>query len=219
MTPGQMSPASTVGYATDVTATPAHLGPFAARPMVADTSGDQPTVDIPAIENDLRDDHVSAPADITPGLVRVVADARDHGHQLNVVVLTEPQPVFTHYRDFATEIRHDTGGTVIVLGPDGVGSSSADFSRVQLEQAQDNLKISDPTVAAQQMVDRVTDQTPVPWTVVTVCLIVVMILGAVIARVRQLRARAAVDNADSDDAEVASASARRGSASNGPDGV
>ena len=58
---------------------------------------------------------------------------------------------------------------------------------MQLEQATDNLTISNPPVAAEQMVDRMTEQTQVPWTVVTVVLIAVVAVGAVVARKLQLR--------------------------------
>ncbi len=140
-------------------------------------------LDLKAIEADLADDHVSAPADITPRLTSVVTRAESKGHDMYFVVLPQTQPKFTYFRDIATVLQDETGGTVVVFGPRTVGAASDDFSRVQLEQAQDNLSTSNPPVAAQQLLDRMTDQTQVPWTVVTIVLVVLVTLGAVAARV------------------------------------
>ncbi len=133
---------------------------------------------------------MSAPADDVAGLERVVAEAKAKGHDMNFVVLEQAQPNFTYYRDIATALQKQTGGTVVVFGPDTVGTASDDFSRVQLEQAQDNLTVSQPTTGAQQMLDRMTVQTQMPWTVVTLVLIAVVALGAVAARLLQVRRRA-----------------------------
>ncbi|GGF42049.1 Rv1476 family membrane protein [Williamsia phyllosphaerae] len=160
-------------------------------------------VDLTAIEADLADDHVAAPADIAPRLTSVVSQARDKGHDMYFVVLSESQPKFTYFRDIATALQEETGGTVVVFGPGTVGSASDDFSRVQLEQAQDNLSTSNPPVAAQQLLDRMTDQTQVPWTVVTIALIVVVALGAVAARILgRRRAGAATSTNPTESASV-----------------
>ncbi|MGJ0121253.1 Rv1476 family membrane protein [Williamsia sp. MIQD14] len=140
-------------------------------------------VDLGAIERGLADDHVDAPAEVTPGLADVVAKAKGEGHDMYFVVLTETQPKFTYYRDIATALQEKTGGTVVVFGPNTLGTASDDFSRVQLEQAQDNLSVANPTAAADTLLDRMTDQTQVPWTVVTVLLVVAVAIGAVAARV------------------------------------
>lgn len=149
-------------------------------------------VDLQAIGKDLAGDHVSAPADDVAGLERVVAEAKAKGHDINFVVLEQAQPNFTYYRDIATALQKETGGTVVVFGPDTIGTASDDFSRVQLEQAQDNLTVSQPATGAQQMLDRMTEQTQIPWTLVTLVLIAVVALGAVVARMLQVRRRAAV---------------------------
>lgn len=157
-------------------------------------------VDITAIEAGLADDHVDAPADMTAPLVAVVDKAKAQGHDMYFVVLSESQPKFTYFRDIATEIQKETGGTVVVFGPGTVGSASDDFSRVQLEQAQDNLATSKPTLAAAQILDRVTDQTQVPWTVVTIALIAVVAVGAVVARFLGTRRRTPVASQEPTDA-------------------
>ncbi|WP_299572736.1 DUF6676 family protein [uncultured Williamsia sp.] len=149
-------------------------------------------VDLGAIEKDLAADHVSAPSGDVAGLERVVAEAKGKGHDMNFVVLEQAQPNFTYYRDIATALQEQTGGTVVVFGPDTVGTASDDFSRVQLEQAQDNLTVSQPTTGAQQMLDRMTVQTQVPWTIVTLVLVVVVVVGAVAARMLQVRRRTSV---------------------------
>jgi hypothetical protein len=146
-----------------------------------------PDVDLPQLQAGLADDGVVAPPEMTPQILQVVSEARDKGYDIHFVVTDKVYPRITYYRDIATELQEETGGTVIVLGGNYVGSASDEFSRVELEQATDNLTISNPPVAAQQMLDRMTEQTQVPWTVVTMVLIAVVAVGAVIARKVQLR--------------------------------
>lgn len=162
-------------------------------------------VDLGSIAKDLAGDHVSAPSGDVAGLERVVAEAKAKGHDMNFVVLEQAQPNFTYYRDIATALQKQTGGTVVVFGPDTVGTASDDFSRVQLEQAQDNLTVSQPATGAQQMLDRMTEQTQIPWTVVTLVLVAVVAVGAVVARVLQVRRRraAAASGASSSEASAA----------------
>lgn len=145
-------------------------------------------VDMTGLRQELLADHVAAPADQEPALRALVARARSDGHDLNVVVLTEPQPNFTYYRDIATQLQSEVGGTVLVIGPNSVGSSSTDFSRVVQEQAMDDLTLQNPSVAATQMYEELTSP-QIDWTLVTILLIVVTIIGAVLARVRTIRSR------------------------------
>ncbi|GAB35038.1 hypothetical protein GOOTI_132_00390 [Gordonia otitidis NBRC 100426] len=141
-----------------------------------------------ALRSELLADHVAAPADQEPELRSLVARAKSDGYELNVVVLTESQPNFTYYRDIATELQSQVGGTVLVIGPNSVGSASNEFSRVVQEQAMDDLTLQKPTVAATQMYDELTAP-QIDWTLVTIVLILVTIVGAVLARVRSVRAR------------------------------
>ncbi|WP_039994118.1 DUF6676 family protein [Gordonia otitidis] len=145
-------------------------------------------VDMAALRSELLADHVAAPADQEPELRSLVARAKSDGYELNVVVLTESQPNFTYYRDIATELQSQVGGTVLVIGPNSVGSASNEFSRVVQEQAMDDLTLQKPTVAATQMYDELTAP-QIDWTLVTIVLILVTIVGAVLARVRSVRAR------------------------------
>lgn len=157
-----------------------------------------PDVNIAELQAGLADDGVVAPPEMTPQILKVVAEGRDKGYDLHFVVTDKVYPRITYYRDIATELQQETGGTVIVLGGNYIGSASDEFSRVELEQSTDNLTISNPPVAAQQMLDRMTEQTQVPWTVVTLVLILIVAVGAAIGRKLQLRRGNATTAADSD---------------------
>ncbi|AZG44348.1 Rv1476 family membrane protein [Gordonia insulae] len=156
-------------------------------------------VDMSAILADIQEDGVAAPADQVDGLRQVVAHAKSEGYDVSFVVLPTAQPKFTYYRDIATELQSEVGGTVIVLGPNSVGSSSPYFSRVQQEEATDNLTLTNPPLAARQMWDQMSGPS-LNWTAISLVLIVVVVVGAVIARLRSTR-RARI--ADRDTAESA----------------
>ncbi|MFW0790763.1 DUF6676 family protein [Gordonia sp. CPCC 205333] len=140
-------------------------------------------VDIEKIRKDLLTTGVSGPADQVSQLKEVVAHAKSKGHDIKIVVLTEKQPKFTYYRDVAIELQSSTGGNVLVLGPNSVGSQGPDFSRVdQEEAAANNLTLTNPPQAARQMVDYL-DGPTLDWTAITLVLMVVVFIGAVIARI------------------------------------
>ena len=170
------------------------IGPLAAPNPRNTQVGDG--IKLGPLRKDLADDNVSAPAAQVPALRELVAQGKKDGHDLHFVVLTERQPVFTNYRDIATALQQDTSGTVIVLGPNAVGSASDEFSRVTLEQATDNLKFADQTQAARQMYDKMTEPS-INWTVATLVLIVVVVIGAVAARVLGRRGGAVPADTDS----------------------
>lgn len=156
-----------------------------------------PDVDMADLQAGLADDGVVAPPEMTPQILQVVAEGRDKGYDLHFVVTDKVYPRITYYRDIATELQQETGGTVIVLGGNYIGSASDEFSRVELEQSTDNLTISNPPVAAQQMLDRMTEQTQVPWTVVTLVLILIVAVGAAVGRKLQLRKKTSTTTSDS----------------------
>ncbi|WP_238422360.1 DUF6676 family protein [Gordonia sp. 'Campus'] len=146
-------------------------------------------VDMTELSRDIADDGVAGATDEQlPAMLDVVAYARSKGHDVSFVVVDQVQPRFTLYRDIANQLQDQVGGTVIVLGPNSVGSSSPDFSRVVQEQATDGLTLTDPPGAARQMIDTMTGPN-VDWTVVGVALILVVFVGAVLARLRTARAR------------------------------
>lgn len=144
------------------------------------------SVDMPAILRDIQDDGVAAPADQVAGLRAVVAEAQADGQEVSFVVIDRPLK-FEYYRDIATDLQADVGGTVIVLGPQSVGSASPHFSRVQQEEATDNLTLTDPPLAARQMWDQMNEPS-LNWTVISLLLIVVVVAGAALARLRSARA-------------------------------
>lgn len=158
----------------------------------ADTTAQWADLDIAAIVAQLKATGVVAPADQAAGLKTVVARADADGNDLFVVVLDQSYAPFTVYRDIATEVQTQTGGTVLVIGPGGtVGTASSDFSRVQLEDGTSGVKTGTDTVTA---VGQIYDRASAPyldWTLVTIALLIVVAVGAVIARYTSLRRRAA----------------------------
>ncbi|MFC3244748.1 DUF6676 family protein [Gordonia humi] len=137
---------------------------------------------------------MSAPADQVPELTKVVKDAEADGHDLYLVVIDESFSPFTVYRDIAHEIQTSTGGTVLVFGPTGLGTSSTDFSRVQIEDATSEMHkgVSIPQ-QAREIYDKAT-QPNVDWTLTTIVLIVVVVIGAVVARMLARRPKAAASD-------------------------
>ncbi|MGB3605267.1 MAG: DUF6676 family protein [Gordonia sp. (in: high G+C Gram-positive bacteria)] len=139
-------------------------------------------LDMSAIEGSLYATGAWAPADQQAGLEALVKQADADGHDLHIVVLDQSYPKFTAYRDIATELQSSVGGTVFVFGPSGSGTASSEFSRVQLEDASSEVTHgSTATQAATQMYHQAIDPN-VNWTGVTIGLILVVIIGAVIAR-------------------------------------
>jgi hypothetical protein len=138
-------------------------------------------IDVNAIVTAVKSQGVYGPAEQVPALKAVAADAAGKGHDVKIVVLTGYQPKFTYYRDIALTVQQQTGGTVIVLGPDSLGSAGPEFPRVVQESASQNLTLSDPPGAARQMVDQLTaPQTD--WTLLTIVLTLFVLAAAVGAR-------------------------------------
>ncbi|MGC4932354.1 DUF6676 family protein [Gordonia sp. DT30] len=186
MNPGPVTDGTNDG--ASVWAAPATAAPATATEGVTATTAPG-GVDLTAIAADLRDDHVYSqdPAQV-PALKQVVAHAQAQGHDINIVVLSQQLPKFTMYRDVATELQQQVHGTVLVFGPNSVGSASPEFSRATLEDATDNLTLSNPPQAAQQMVDAIA-RPGLDWTLITIVLIAVVAIGAVLGRVRAVRRR------------------------------
>ncbi|MFT4044641.1 MAG: hypothetical protein QM673_15895 [Gordonia sp. (in: high G+C Gram-positive bacteria)] len=160
----------------------------APRATPAPASGNPDDIDLAELRKELLADHVAAPADQVPAMRQVVAYAKSQGYDVNFVVIPQALRKFTHYRDIATQLQAEVGGTVIVLGPNSLGSASPDFSRLVQEQSTQNLTLSNPPAAARQMLDQLTAP-HVDWTIVAVALIAVTAIGAVLARVRAVRQR------------------------------
>ncbi|MCF8606844.1 hypothetical protein L5I01_26165 [Gordonia sp. HY442] len=152
-------------------------------------------LDLAAVTAKLKATGVVAPADQTPELTKLVKEAKADGHDLFVFVTDKNYVPFTVYRDIAHELQTSTGGTVLVFGAGGLGTSSTDFSRVQIEDAtaEKSTGASVPQ-AAREIYEKATDPN-VDWTMVTIALIVVVIIGAVAARLAGRRRSSSVDRA------------------------
>ncbi|TPG31382.1 DUF6676 family protein [Mycolicibacterium hodleri] len=156
-----------------------------------DPAATPPDVCMELVQADLRADGVSAtdvPANA--GLAQVVADAKQKGIDLKLVVLDQNPSIDTPLRDIATEVgREFPGSTVLVTSPSFAGTYSPTFDRVTLEAGQDIAKVSGtPVVAAQNFVTELA--TPhFPWTPFTLLLVLGVAVAAVATRILQVRAR------------------------------
>ena len=134
-------------------------------------------------------DVAAPPADVA-GLQKVVANARQHGIDLKVVVMEKSPPIDTPLRDIATEIGHaHPASTVLVLSPGWAGTYSGSYDRVTLEAGQDVAKTAaNPVQSAQNFVDQL--QTPdFPWMPFTIALVIGVAAATVLTRVLQIRAK------------------------------
>jgi hypothetical protein len=139
---------------------------------------------------DVRDDGVSAsPTPENAGLADVVAEAKQKGIDLKIVVLDENPPIDTPLRDIATEVGEAyPGSTVLVLSPSESGSFSNTFDRVTVEAGQDIAEGRGPVQGAKNFVSELT--TPhFPWTAFTIVVVVAVLAAVVATRWLQLRAR------------------------------
>lgn len=158
-----------------------------------DPGSTPPDVCMDLVQGDLREGGVSAAA--TPanaGLAQVVADAKQKGIDLKLVVLDKNPPIDTPLRDVATEVgQAHPGSTVLVLSPSFAGTYSSTFNRVTLEAGQDVAKVSGtPVAASQNFVTELT--TPhFSWTPFTMLLVLGVAVAAVGTRILQVRARRA----------------------------
>lgn len=180
-------------------------------PAGTSTTAQWADLDLAAIVAGLEQTGVYAPADQRPGVQAVVDRATGDGHHLHVVVLEQSYSPFTVYRDIATELQSQVGGTVLVLGASGMGTASDEFSRVQLEDAANEVKGgSSAAAAATQIYDRAVAP-HADWTLVTLGIVLVVVVGAVLARVGMLRRRARAPR------PVPAAQPSAGDPSGGPD--
>lgn len=165
----------------------------------ADTTEQWSDLDIPGIVAQLRTTGVYAPADQRAELEKVVDGADADGHDLHVVVLDDAYTPFTVYRDIATELQSQVGGTVLVMGPSGRGTASSEFTRVQLEDGTSNITHGASSAQAAQQIYDGASAPSMDWTVVTIVLVILVVLAAAGTRlvtVRRRRSAAAADRTD-----------------------
>jgi Family of unknown function (DUF6676) len=163
-----------------------------------------PDVDINQVNADVGDDGVSVPpadAQAVPELRQVVADAREHGIDLKIVVIATNPPIDTPLRDIATEVGEAyPGSTVLAMSPAYAGTFSTTFDRVTLEAGQDVAKNGDPVQSAKNFVSELT--TPhFPWTAFSVVLVVGVLAAVVATRFLQVRSKRNAPDAESKTAE------------------
>lgn len=142
------------------------------------------------VKADVAADGVAAPPANVPGLQKVVANARDRGIDLKVVVMEKSPIIDTPLRDIATQVgMASPGSTVLVISPGWAGSYSTTYDRVLLEAGQDLVKLTtDPVQGAQDFVTQL--QTPIfPWTGFTVFLVAAVAAAAAVTRLAQRVAR------------------------------
>lgn len=138
-------------------------------------------------------DGVSAPAADVPALRDVVAQAAHDGIDLKIIEVARNPGMDTALRDVATVVGYDyPEATVLVLSNNYVGSYSGQFHRAKLEAAEDHAKTGDPVTSAQNFLHELT--TPdLPWTGMTVVLLIGVAAAAVGTRFLQRRSRKAAE--------------------------
>lgn len=159
-----------------------------------------------AVQADVRDDGVSAPAADVEALRQVVSDARQEGIDLKIVVLPSNPGIDTPLRDIATEVGHaNPGATVLALSPSFAGTYSPTIDRVTLEAGQDVAKTGNPVLSAQNFVGEIS--TPdFPWTALAIAMVVGVAAAAAFARVLQRRSK---QSAGSEASDASSSSYRK----------
>ncbi|MDT5095891.1 MAG: hypothetical protein QOH60_5254 [Mycobacterium sp.] len=150
---------------------------------------------------DVGDDGVAAPkGEDIAGLRQVVADSKQKGTDLKIVVLPVSPRIEAHLRDVAWEVGHAyPGSTVLVLSPGMAGTYSQQYDRVTLENGQDVAKLPGGFVhSARSFADEL-QKPEFPWSVLTIALVLVVAVGVVMARVLQVRGRRAAAKSEESD--------------------
>lgn len=141
-------------------------------------------------------DGVSAPAADVPALRNVVADAARDGIDLKIVEVARNPGMDTALRDVATVVGYDyPDATVLVLSTTYVGSYSGQFHRAKLEAAEDHAKTGDAVTSAQNFVNEL-NRPDLPWTGLTVVLLIGVAAAAVGTRLLQRRSKRALAPVD-----------------------
>ncbi|MFV8164595.1 DUF6676 family protein [Mycobacterium sp. 134] len=142
-----------------------------------------------AVQADVRDDGVSAPAADVEALRQVVSDARQGGVDLKIVVLPQNPGIDTPLRDIASEVGEaNPGATVLALSPSFAGTYSPTVDRVTLEAGQDVAKTGNPVLSAKNFVGEIS--TPdFPWTALTIVLTLGVAAAAALTRTLQVRSK------------------------------
>jgi hypothetical protein len=182
---------------------PSYIPPEVCTPVGQDPATTSVDTCMNLVIADIGDDGVSAPPDApTTEVAQVVADAKQQGIDLKVVVLAQNPRIDTPLRDIATEVGEAyPGSTVLVLSPSESGTFSTTFDRMTLEAGQDVAEGRGPVQGTKNFVSELT--TPhFPWTPFTIVVVLGVVAAVVATRVLQVRGkRAAAAGATSSSAD------------------
>lgn len=154
-----------------------------------------PDVDINAVNAAVSEDGVSAPEHDVAGLRQVVAEAKEQGIDLKIVVIANNPPVDTPVRDVATEVGlAHPGSTVLAMSPSFAGTYSPQFDRVTLEAGEDVAETGNPVLSSQNFLNELT-KPDFPWTAMTIFVIIAVIAAVGVTRLLQVSAKRAAQPA------------------------
>jgi hypothetical protein len=182
---------------------PAYIPPEVCAPVGQDPATTPVDTCMSLVIADVGDDGVSAPPDSPKSeLADVVADAKQQGIDLKIVVVDKNPRIDTPLRDVATEIGEAyPGSTVLVLSPSDSGTFSTTFDRVTLEAGQDVAEGRGPVQGSKNFVSELTTQ-HFPWTPFTIVVVLGVVAAVVATRILQVRGkRAATADAASGSAD------------------
>jgi hypothetical protein len=169
---------------------PSYIPPDVCAPVGQDPTATSVDECMDMVRADVRDDGVSAsPAHERADLAAVVADAKQQGIDLKIVVLDTNPPTDPPLRDIATEVGEAyPDSTVLVLSPKNAGSYSTTFDRVTLEAGQDVAEGQGAVQGSKNFVSELTTQ-HFPWTTFTIVVVLGVVAAVVATRVLQVRAK------------------------------
>ena len=114
---------------------PAYIPPDVCGPVGKDPATTPVDECMDLVIADIKDNGVSAaPTPENAGLTDVVAEAKQKGIDLKIVVVDRNPTIDTPLRDIATEVGEAfPGSTVLVLSPTESGTFSATYDRMTLD--------------------------------------------------------------------------------------
>jgi hypothetical protein len=172
---------------------PSYLPPEICSPVGQDPATTPVDTCMQLVISDVRDDGVSAaPVPENAGLAAVVAEARQQGINLKVVVVDRNPPTDPPLRDIATEVGEAfPGSTVLVLSPSQAGTFSTTYDRVTLEAGQDVAEGRGAVQGTKNFISELT--TPhFPWTAFTIVVVLGVIAAVAATRLLQVRSKRAL---------------------------
>jgi hypothetical protein len=175
---------------------PTYIPPEVCAPVGQDPATTPVEVCMDLVRDDVRDDGVSAPLQAPKSeLTQVVADAKQQGIDLKIVVVDRDPPTDPPLRDIATEVGEAyPDSTVLVLSPSQSGTYSTTFDRVTLEAGQDVAEGRGPVQGSKNFVSELTTQ-HFPWTPFTIVVVLGLIAAVVATRVLQVKSKRATKDA------------------------